>query len=91
MIIRKLLPGLGSAIVLPLLIAACGSGDSVVNSSMPSDLSGANNTAEPVVMQDTFVDAVTAAVATTSEVDDPVPIDSVTATGPDNTAPVPIV
>ncbi|MFC3109446.1 hypothetical protein ACFQAT_27805 [Undibacterium arcticum] len=53
-------------------------------------LSGANNTAEPVVAQDAFVDAVAAAVATSSDTTEPVSIDAITVTGPDNTTPVPI-
>lgn len=86
MITRKSMLELGSALLLSMLIAGCGSD----NNANQTDITGANNTAEPLVAPDTFLAAVTAAVATTSDTADPASIDSTTITGPDNTAPGPI-
>ncbi|MEO6353596.1 MAG: hypothetical protein ABI575_09825 [Oxalobacteraceae bacterium] len=83
--IRKYMLGLGSALILSMLVAGCGGDDHV-----PFDRSGKNNSAEPVAAQDAFVDAVQAVVATTSDTAEPVSIDAITATSPNNTAPVPI-
>ncbi|MGV8898934.1 MAG: hypothetical protein ACOH2B_06820 [Burkholderiaceae bacterium] len=86
MMIRKYMLGLGSALILSMLVAGCGGDDD----HGLFDRSGKNNTAEPVAAQDAFVDAVQAVVATTSDTTEPVSIDAITPTSPSNTAPVPI-
>lgn len=87
MTIKKTTWGLSSALTLLLLIAGCG-GDH--DNGPPPDLSGADNTAEPVAAKDSFIDAVTVVVAATSETTEPGSIDSITATSPNNTAPIPV-
>ncbi|GAC1323740.1 MAG: hypothetical protein NVSMB28_17280 [Collimonas sp.] len=89
MITRKSMLGLCLALILPMLIAGCGGGGGSDIGTRP-DLSGANNAAEPVAAQDAFVDAVNGIIATTSDVTEPVSIDSIMTTSPDNTAPVPL-
>ncbi|MGV8893431.1 MAG: hypothetical protein ACOH2K_10940 [Burkholderiaceae bacterium] len=86
MMIRKYMLGLGSALILSMLVAGCGGDDN----GSPFDRSGKYNTAEPVAAQDGFVDAVKTIVATTSDTTEPVSIDAITPTSPSNTAPVPI-
>ena len=88
MLTKPTMPGLGPTLLLTLLIAACGGngGDHV----MPADLSGANNAAEPMVAPDSFINAVSAVSATSSDVDDPVAVDDSAPSRPDTTAPVPL-
>lgn len=88
MIIKKSMCGLGSVLALSLLVAACGGNDN--GNGTPVDLSGANNTGEPVAAQDSFIDAVKVVVAATSETTEPGSIDSIAITTPNNTAPLPL-
>ncbi|NMM36550.1 MAG: hypothetical protein HHJ09_03420 [Glaciimonas sp.] len=87
MIIKKSILGLGSALVLAMLVSGCGgNGD-----DNRFDRSGSNNTGEPVAAQDAFIDAVKGVVATTSDTTEAGPIDSITPTGRNDTAPVQII
>ncbi|KAF3998460.1 hypothetical protein [Glaciimonas immobilis] len=86
MITKKILLGLGSGLLLSLLLGGCGGGGGDFHA--PVDLTGANNGAEPVAAQDAFIDSVNGIVATTSDVSEPTSIDSLMATTPDNTAPL---
>ena len=87
MITKKCMMGLGSALVLSILLGGCGGGG---DNQTPFDRTGSNNSAEPVASQDAFIASVNGIIATTSDVTEPVSIDSIMATTPDNTAPLPL-
>ena len=86
MAIKKTIWALGSTLVLSLLVVGCGGH----HNDTPFDFSGADNKAEPVATQDSFIDAVQAVIATTAETTEPGSIDSIMATTPNNTAPLPL-
>ncbi len=79
MIIKKSMLGLGSVLVLSMLVVGCGGDDD----DRPFDRNG-------VASQDAFILAVKAIVATTSDTTEPVSIDSITPTTRDNTEPASI-
>ncbi len=87
MAIKKTTWALGSTLALSLLVVGCGGHH---NDTPPFDFSGADNKAEPVAAQDSFIDAVRGVIAATSETTEPGSIDSIMVTTPNNTAPLPL-
>jgi hypothetical protein len=79
--------GAGVAIVTAaLLLAACGSSD---DDKYTSTTPGASQP-PPAAYVDTFIAYVQSLIATTSDTSEPVAIDSVPVTAPENTEPVPV-
>lgn len=71
-----------------LTLAACGGGsnDNASNSPVPPT----SDNPLPVVTADSFITIVKALITVTDETSEPKPIDGVTATTPDTTAPDPV-
>ena len=78
-----------SAICLALLLTACGGGGSSGRGDAPF-IPGPAPAPPPVVVTDSFFNAVLNLIGFTNETDDPGNIDTVMATSPEDTEPVPL-